>query len=623
MRALALIPGMVVAAWCLARTLEAGRLDDDKRIRWLLMLAGIHIAATLFFFPAQHLFDARPVVTVDHAVHYEQCLRARAVFWQAFRLDCYNPYFMAGYPSGTLFDVDMKGAELFTALIPIHTATALKLFILIAYLSMLPSVYRGARMLGFRLDEAVLGVMLLLVFWHWGRPYAGDFRFVGMFSFVFATHASIYVTGLVRRFIAGDRGPALFILGPIAFSVHVLSVVMATVSITTVMIADHARMTIKRAELLVVWAIVVVAANALWIVPLIRFLPSKVPSEAFFQLHGLRQVARILLAPSGWIAASVLALALAGAWRMARERRMTTAAPSLVSTLLMLSFAAFGTHLPGISQLEPGRFLFSAVVFATPLAGAAAAALMSALSVRGSATIHVARLRTLMMVSLALAPLPLAMLDAKAFYHHTLSVDLPPRVERLRSLLIANMRGRGRLLIEEGSAKAYGGFFLPALLPAQTHIEQIGGPYPQVPLLHHRTTFDDDSFLGRPFARWTTDEVRARLEFLRVRWAVTATEDAGQFVRAIPGVTLRWEDGVLRFWELPPPVNPGVYVSADYNRIEAGIAVGSAPVVLPYHFVDGLEANDGNEIVPELRDDDPVPYICVRRVAATPVVIRY
>ncbi|HXS10093.1 MAG TPA: hypothetical protein VN852_08910, partial [Candidatus Krumholzibacteria bacterium] len=346
MRALALIPGMVVAAWCLARTLEAGRLDDDKRIRWLLMLAGIHIAATLFFFPAQHLFDARPVVTVDHAVHYEQCLRARAVFWQAFRLDCYNPYFMAGYPSGTLFDVDMKGAELFTALIPIHTATALKLFILIAYLSMLPSVYRGARMLGFRLDEAVLGVMLLLVFWHWGRPYAGDFRFVGMFSFVFATHASIYVTGLVRRFIAGDRGPALFILGPVAFSVHVLSVVMATVSITTVMIADHARMTIKRAELLVVWAIVVVAANALWIVPLIRFLPSKVPSEAFFQLHGLRQVARILLAPSGWIAASVLALALAGAWRMARERRMATAAPSLVSTLLMLSFAAFGTHLP-------------------------------------------------------------------------------------------------------------------------------------------------------------------------------------------------------------------------------------------------------------------------------------
>jgi hypothetical protein len=108
-------------------------------MRWLFMLAGDSHHRDLVFFPARHLFDARPIITADHAVHYEQCLRSRAVFWQTFRLDCYNPYFMAGYPAGTVFDVDMKGAELFTALIPIHTATALKLFILIAYLSMLPS----------------------------------------------------------------------------------------------------------------------------------------------------------------------------------------------------------------------------------------------------------------------------------------------------------------------------------------------------------------------------------------------------------------------------------------------------------------------------------------------------
>ncbi len=622
MRAAALLPGMAVAGWCLARTLSAGRVEDDTRLRWLFMLAGIHIVATLFFFPAQHLFDARPIVTADHAVHYEQCLRSRAIFWHTFRLDCYNPYFMAGYPSGTVFDVDMKGAELFTALFPIHTATALKLFILIAYLSMLPSVYRGARMLGFRLDEAVLAVMLLLVFWHWGRPYASDFRFVGMFSFVFATHAVIYVTGLVRRFIAGDRGRALFILGPIAFCVHVLSVVMATVSIAAVLTADRARMTVRRAELMFLWALVVVFANALWILPLIRFLPNKVPSEAYYQLRGLHQIAHLLLAPTGWIACGVLMLSVWGAWRLAREGRINTAAPTLVSTVIMFFFAAFGIHLPGINQLEPGRFLFSAIVFATPLAGAGAAALIEMMSARIAAPVVAARLRTTLMLGLALAPLPLAMLDAKAYYHHTLSVDLPPRVERLRSLLVANMRGRGRLLIEEGSARAYGGFFLPALLPSQTHVEQIGGPYPQVPLIHHRTTFDDDSFLGRPFAQWTSADALARLAFLRVRWAVTATENAGRFVSSLPGIALIWEDGPLRFWELPQ-ADEGVLVRADYNRVEADIAVGSRPVVLPYHFVDGLKANDGNEVVPVLRDDDPVPFICVRRVAATPVIVRY
>jgi hypothetical protein len=621
LRATALVPGMAVAGWCLARTLPAGRVEDETRQRWLFMLAGLHIVATLFFFPAQHLFDARPIITADHAVHYEQCLRSRAVFWRTLRLDCYNPYFMAGYPAGTIFDVDMKGAELFTALIPIHTATALKLFILIAYLSMLPAVYRGARMQGFRVDEAVLGVMLLLVFWHWGRPYASDFRYVGMFSFVFATHAVIYVTGLVRRFVDGDRGRALFILGPIAFSVHVLSVVMATVSIATLLVADRARITRRRAELLFLWALVVVFVNALWILPLIRFFPYKVPSEAYYQLHGWRQVAHLLLAPTGWIASGVLLLAACGAGRLWNEKRIVDAAPSFVSSLVMLVFATLGTHIPGVNQLEPGRFLFSAIVFSTPLAGAGAVWILNAMSARVT-PVRAVRLRTSLMLALALAPLPLAMLDAKAYYHHTLSVDLPPRVERLRSLLVASMHGRGRLLIEEGSAAAYSGFFLPALLPAQTEVEQIGGPYPNIPLIYHRTTFDGDSFLGRPLAQWTTPQIQARLRFLRVRWAVTATEDAGRFVESVPGVTLRWEDGSLRFWEFTRS-GDGFPLRSGYNRVEADLPVGSAPVVLPYHWLEGLAANAGNQIVPVLRDDDPVPFIGVRRVAATPVIVRY
>jgi hypothetical protein len=300
---------------------------------------------------------------------------------------------------------------------------------------------------------------------------------------------------------------------------------------------------------------------------------------------------------------------------------LSDGAPSLVSTLVMLVFATFGTHIPGINQLEPGRFLFSAIVFSAPLAGAGARWLIEAISA-GLAPRGAARLRTALMVALALAPLPLAMLDAKAYYRHTLSVDLPPRVERLRSLLVANLHGHGRLLIEEGGVAAYGGFFLPALLPSQTHVEQIGGPYPRIPLIYHRTTFDDDTFLGRAFAEWTADAIRERLQFLRVRWAVTATEPAGAFVRAIPGVTLLWEDGALRLWQFTE-TGDGVSVRAEYNRIEADVAVGSRPVVLSYHWVEGLKAEAGKRDRPVLRYDDPVPFVCVRRVVATPVIVRY
>ncbi|HEX6791308.1 MAG TPA: hypothetical protein VF247_08370 [Candidatus Krumholzibacteria bacterium] len=619
-RAAALVPGLALAAWCLSRVPGPDGLEDRARYRWLFMLAGLHIVATLFFFPVQHLFDARPVVTADHAVHFAQCLRSKTVFWTTFRLDCYSPYFMAGYPAGTLFDLDMKGAELFTALIPIHTATALKLFILVAYLSMLPSVYRGARMLGFRLDEGVYGVMLLLAYWHWGRPYAGDFRFVGMFSFVFATHAVIYISGLVRRFLDGDRPTQLFILGPVVFLLHVLSAVMAVVPVAAVLVADRARLSRRRAEQLALWALVVLFVNALWILPLIRFLPFKTPTQAYFQLHGARSLARLLLEPAGLIALAVFVLAAAGAWRLWRQRRAGVAAPCALASLVMLVFATFGVYIPGVDQLEPGRFIFSAIVFATPLAGAGTAWLLDLAGRHARSRARV--LRAAVMVALALAPVPLAMLDAKAYYHHTLTVDLPPRVERLRAEIVRTVHGDGRLMIEEGSVRAYDGIFLPSLLPSQTHVEQIGGPYPQVPLIFHRTTFDSASFLGRPFDQWRPDQLSARLRFLRVRWVVTATNPATAFVASIPGIVALWSEGPLHLWTLSGD-RDGVPVRAGYNRIDVDIAGVTRPLVLPYHWIDGLETDPGNEIVPVLRDDDPVPFICIRRAAVTPVAIRY
>ena len=620
LRAVALIPGLALAAWCLARVPGANGLEDRARYRWLFMLAGIHIVATLFFFPVQHLFDARPIVTADHAVHYAQCVRSKTVFWKTFRLDCYSPYFMAGYPAGTLFDLDMKGAELFSALIPIHTATALKLFILVAYLSMLPSVYRGARMLGFRLDEAVYGVMLLLAYWHWGRPYASDFRFVGMFSFVFATHAVIYISGLVRRFLDGDRPVQLFTLGPVVFLLHVLSAVLAVAPVVAVLVADRSRLTRRQAEQLALWALVVLFVNALWILPLIRFIPFKTPTQAYFQLQGAGSLARLLLGPAGLIALAVLVLAAIGTWRLARQRRSGVAAPCALAALVMLLFATFGVYLPGVNQLEPGRFIFSTIVFATPLAGAGTAWLVEWIARRAPSRARA--LRTAVMVTLALAPVPLAMLDAKAYYHHTLTVDLPPRVERLRTQIVRTVHGDGRLMIEEGSVSAYDGFFLPALLPSQTRVEQIGGPYPHVPLIFHRTTFDSGSFLGRPFDQWRTDPLLARLRFLRVRWVVTATTPATDFARVIPGIVPVWSEGPLHLWELPVD-RDAVPVRAEYHRIEVDIAAMTRPMVLPYHWVDGLETDPANEIVPVLRDDDPVPFVCIRRVSVTPVVIRY
>jgi hypothetical protein len=109
---------------------------------------------------------------------------------------------------------------------------------------------------------------------------------------------------------------------------------------------------------------------------------------------------------------------------------------------------------------------------------------------------------------------------------------------------------------------------------------------------------------------------------LRVRWVATTTDAATRFTAQLPGIEVLWRDGPYTLWELPP-TPPAFRVDATYNEIRAQLDVGVPPVVLPYHWVEGLRAENGNEIVPVLRYDDPVPYICVRSVRVTPVVIRY
>jgi hypothetical protein len=165
-----------------------------------------HMVATLFFFPPEDILNSRPVITLDHALHYQQAERARDVFRKSLRLHAYDPYFMAGYPGGTVFDIDSKGMELWCSLMPLlGTARAYKLFILIAYMLLVPLAYSGCRRLGYSYEESLMSVLLLLAFWHWGRPYAGEFRYAGMFSYLAVSLLSLYITGLARPFLRGER----------------------------------------------------------------------------------------------------------------------------------------------------------------------------------------------------------------------------------------------------------------------------------------------------------------------------------------------------------------------------------------------------------------------------------
>lgn len=625
LRAAVMCAGMIPAAFVLLRLAPGGVVDHRNRRRFFLAVLVVHVLATLYFFPPTDILNDRPVVTLDHSFHYYQAVRAREVFWETFRIDRYDPYFMAGYPGGTIFDIDMKGAETFCAFFPlVGVARALKWFILISYLTMIPVIYWGSRMQGFRIGESTLGLLVFLAFWHWGRPYAGDFRYAGMFAFVFASHLGFLLVGLLRQVARGRWVKTFLGLGPLTFLIHPTAIVMLPVPFAVALGIDRRLWSRRKCLVLAAWCVAVLALNVMWLKPFFEYVWMKTTTELYYQIAGLGGLGRILLKPTCLIALTMIALAVTGAIRLARERRLATALPAATAAVFMFFVAGWGVYMPGVNQLEPGRFLLSAFIFLAPLAGAGAMSVASAVS----SALPNDRLRRILrpaaLVSMVLVILPLALLESKSFYRHTVKTTLAPQVAALVDSVAARVEPPGRLMIEDSEAMYYGDTHLPALLPLVTGVEQIGGPYPHTFLLYYFTSFRWEETFGRPLEEWDADSLRDYLELYDVRWILTATGRSGEVMSRLVGRPADWTQPPYALWRLggySGPFSP--VVRSSINRLEVHGGGHLDGYFIKYHWIPGLEASGNAVIKPVRRRDDPVPFIYIEPNGDESVTITY
>lgn len=600
----------------------------------------VHLLATFVFFPPADIVNERPVVTLDHAFHYYQAWRAREIFFHSGRLHAYDPNFMAGFPSA-LFDLDVKSLEAFSALFPQwQVPRATKIYILACYLSMVFTVYAGCRLLRLTERDSVLAVALLLVFWHWGRPYASHFRYAGMFDFVLVSHLSILVAGLLRRFLAGKGALWWLILGPLAYFIHPTAVVILSVPYACVIFCARRSVTPRILLFFLLWCLVVVAVNSVWIIPLLEYASFKTATKAYFQTAGIGELARVLWRPGCLPAIALVALAVPGAWRLARRGNGSEAWTIGLSVVFLLIVAAYGVSLPGIEHIEPGRFLLTAIFFCAPLSGVAAASLLDAWSRVSHRAPRAKALAPAALVALFSCPIALSFLSAGTGYRHRLRTSFTPEVRDFVDAVRRHTDDSGRLMIEDGPAALYGESHLPGVLPAYTGVEQIGGPYPFTFIQHHFATFQSDRTMGRPLRDISPGEFQDYADLYNVRWIATATVEADEFVRRIgsaaadttggfvrsPLVEL-WRSGRYSLWRLEGIRSFTGYaddrVDATFNRIRIELADDREAFLLRYHWDRGIHVSSPAAVTPVYRLGDPVPFIWVETNGARSIEITY
>ncbi|MBD3179474.1 MAG: hypothetical protein GF417_07600 [Candidatus Latescibacteria bacterium] len=616
----------------LARLIRKEGISGQSEKPLLVIIVSFHIIATLFFFPPGDLANSRPVVTLDHAIHYYQVERGSQIFPRTGKLYCYDPYFMAGYPGGTIFDIDSKGVELWCALLQfIGTARAYKVFIFLGYLLLALTFYRSCRRFGYGIEESVYALLAILIFWHWGRPYAGAFRYAGMFAFLTVSHLSLYIASLFRSFLGGKSWWKFFIIGPLVFFLHPTAAVLLPIPFIATFLADlrtglgrDRRWIGKMSLIFAGWCLLVLAANAIWLLPLLRYLDMKIPSETFFQIKGMGELSRLVIKPGNLPALFLLLLSAAGLIRLAQNSRLSAAAGPAAGSAFLFILTSRGTGMPLFDQMEPGRFLVPALIFAAPLSGPGIEMVIRALE----SIIRAVRLRGLLQTAAVALPLILMPLlgaiSAREYYRYTLSTSHTPESTALIEALREHTGPRGRLMFEDGLPVEYGFCYLSSMIPLYTGVEQIGGPYPHLFMKHVFTNFTADRTMGSVLTDIDPGKMREYFQAYNIRWILTSSATTESYFREFSGLKTVWSSGKFTLRERSD-YSRDIITTSRYNLIKVSFPPGikvPEEILLEYHWDRSLKAQSPAGIEPRYRLNDPVPFILLKPGGSREVEIR-
>jgi len=523
------------------------------------IVLGAHFWLTVRLFPSwRAIFDARPAISVDHAIHlYHGWLGARSLREHGTSWG-YDPFFMAGYPKTPVYDSSSGPAELFQLLAGgTYSPRAYKIGVallvgLVPIAIMLASWSYG----GGRAAAVAAGAWSV---WYWWVGFPDVLVRTGLVAFVWSSAVAVLVPALMVRWRrASSLAPWAALAASVAAGVqaHVIFPIMAAAPALAAYASEAvpgARMRAWRWHAST-WAAaaVALAATHFWWWPLIRFLHLKTASDLFMTFSGNPFVllANYYIAADGRVPLLMVMFGLVGlcsAWRAGRRIEMIVL---LVQVLVLSALTFFGSEWTVTRNLEPLRFQAPLGLAWSVAAGEGVTAIGSAVnpwSLSGGRWPKLRRLCAAALVGLAILcatpslwsgrPWLLPHVRLPSTWHHTrahlqaarpLAVGLRPEMDQLVAWIRRNTDLSARILFEDqlrlleaGDPAAPESIHWTPLLPLLTGRAFVGGLYHMAFIPHQYAAFGDWRLAGRHIRDWSTEELRAFCEQYNIGWVIT------------------------------------------------------------------------------------------------------
>jgi hypothetical protein len=596
----------------------------------LVVLFTGYFLFTLTLLPPRVLTSGQPIAVADYALHFIRTVAADE-FWTNYRRSWgYNPFFMAGYPAGTVFDVNNHFIELFGfglhrfgVPLPIAFNSLVFLALLLAPLL----TWLSARNFGLTPWQQVIAAALAMALWLTDSQVSLSWR-IGVIASGMAMYSLPFSLSCLYRFCT-ERSTlwalCFLVSGALVSLLHPLSFLFFYAPIGLYFLWRAKDFDWRFWTLLLAFASIILLVNWFWILPLVRDLPLKAWS-GYHWIGNLKSlVADLLGARDSGLRFVIYLLAAGGFLIWWSEGHLELFRLLLGATLALSFFGYLSGQISAFQQLETYRnnlvasflLIMPASVFVTSLPSR----LQSLPSRRRWAIVGLGLLITLHIVGRnVLWFRPFLSGD---FRSHSLR-PLGPDEMGVVNWLQGHNENQGRVLVEYWP--------LADLLPWYTGFQVIGGPYPLVWMPHNFANFvsptDDEGgirLFGRDLRQMSQPTLEQYLHTYNIGWIVGHTEGSKEVFDRATQLVVAANFGPYRIYQNSGSpsffLNGNGNVRAEFGRLQV---TGASPgkLVLKFHWASTLVTDPPQELRPETVLDDPVPFIEVPQNRFSDFVIR-
>lgn len=596
------------------------------------MLAAVLLAQMFLLgrsFPLSEIFSDKHLLYIDHPYHLYQIELAKSLA-RDHKIIGYDPYFEAGYIGGITTNLSAMSQAVFAWLTSsvLTTTQAYKLYVvLVSLVAPLFIVFAGRASGLVKLDLWLAGMLSLLMWW------ASSIRWyfsAGMTASTLAGFFSVAYCLLLYRHLTSDRlawnrtvglGLAaclfLFIHPQFLFPVAVFALVflfhIGSMDVLT-----------RSFPHLILLATIALTPNLIWLIPKIHalttftiphiFQASTNPSAPFLELLGIwnnpsmgSKLYPLLLLSSIW---ALIYPANDGSRQLNKIL--------FLSWFGIAVFAYFGAIMPKMAMIQPNRLAPVAYLFLIPVASRGILlAFKTAIHGQKSAVKYWA---------VATAAFTLLVISwAATETMHEASPDpggrygtLPPEVQspgeitrQILDWIDTNTTDSGRILFETSLARIHDRGHVAGYLALHSKREFIGGPY----TVNEFAEFWDGHVFKKPILAIDKPMFMEYMRLFNIGWAIVHSTESKQYLDGVPGVSPVATFGNIKIYTLQHPLSYVVSgctqsITRSHNRLVIERCKGDQrPIVLKYHFVEGIKSSDDSKINAVHFMDDPRPFI--------------